>query len=115
MTVEEILEMLEEGMTQAEIGQVHGFASNTIHSFLSRRGYAENRFNPFRGKPLNLRKLRSENGLTQADVASGVELSQQAVSQHERGVKHPTVKNLKAYSEFYGVEFDKLFSESEVK
>lgn len=115
LTVDEILEMLANGMTQVEIARTHGFADNTIHSFLNRRGHTVERINPHRGKRLKIRQLRLKHGLTQKDVADAVGFTQQSVGQHELGRKFPTVEHLEAYADFYGVEVGKLFSESEVK
>lgn len=41
-----------------------------------------------------LRKYRLENGMTQADLAGKLSISQNAVSQYESGKRTPTVKRL---------------------
>lgn len=41
-----------------------------------------------------LRKYRLENGLTQAELAGKLSISQNAISQYEAGKRIPTVKRL---------------------
>ena len=56
---------------------------------------------------------RKRNGLTQQELAQLLGVSLQAVSQHERGVRNPTIKVLKRYAEALNVSLADLIDLSE--
>lgn len=51
---------------------------------------------------------RKQAGLTQQELAQLLGVSLQAVSQHERGVRNPTIKNIKRYAAKLNVNFADL-------
>lgn len=53
-------------------------------------------------------KLRKEKGMTQKDIASQMNISEQAVSKWERGLGCPDVTLLKEVSDILGVDIDQL-------
>ena len=58
-----------------------------------------------------IRKLRSERGLTQNEVAEKLHISNKAVSKWERGESVPDLYVLKQLADFYGITIDTLISE----
>lgn len=56
----------------------------------------------------NLKKVRTEKGLTQNDVAKKLGISRQAVSRWENGAAYPDIDNLTLLSEIYGISVDEL-------
>lgn len=50
-----------------------------------------------------IKKLRSERGLTQEDVAIGVEVGKSAISMYESGQRSPTFETLEALADFFNV------------
>ena len=57
----------------------------------------------------NIRALRKEKGLTQAEFAGDLNVSFQAVSGWERGVTPPDISNLLRISDYFGITLDDLF------
>jgi DNA-binding XRE family transcriptional regulator len=99
------------GLTHVEIGDLYELDPKTISAYLTRHGIYSLKENPHRGKLLKIRTLRLGRGECQKEVAESVGITQQAVSQHERGIKQPTVKALEAYAEHFGVDINELFVE----
>lgn len=56
----------------------------------------------------NLKRLRTEKGLSQEEVAGLLFLSRQTVSKWENNQAEPGVENLKALAKLYGVSLDQL-------
>ena len=56
----------------------------------------------------NLKRLRTEKGLSQEEVAGLLFLSRQTVSKWENNQAEPGVENLKALARLYGVSLDQL-------
>jgi transcriptional regulator with XRE-family HTH domain len=55
-----------------------------------------------------LRDLRKERQLTQEELSSRLELTKQAVSQWERGIREPGFETLEAIADFFNVDTDYL-------
>lgn len=60
-----------------------------------------------------IRRLRSERGLTQQDIANAVGVSKVAVGQWESGKSIPRRENLEALSKSYGISIGELYGESQ--
>ena len=56
----------------------------------------------------NLKRLRTEKGLSQEEVAGQLFLSRQTISKWENNLAEPGVENLKALARLYGVSLDQL-------
>ena len=56
----------------------------------------------------NLKRLRTEKGLSQEEVAGQLFLSRQTISKWENNQAEPGVENLKALARLYGVSLDQL-------
>lgn len=50
-----------------------------------------------------IKKLRTERGLTQEDVASGVAVGKSTISMYESGQRSPTFETLEALADFFNV------------
>lgn len=61
----------------------------------------------------NLIKLRTEAGMTQAELAEQISYSDKSVSKWERGEAVPDAYVLKRMSELFGVSVDSMLSEGE--
>ena len=61
----------------------------------------------------NLKNWRQEKGLTQADLAKALYVSQQAVSLWETGKSYPDVPTLRSLAALLGVKVDDLIAEQE--
>lgn len=59
----------------------------------------------------NLKRLRTEKGLSQEEVAGQLFLSRQTISKWENNLAEPGVENLKALARLYGVTLDQLLGE----
>ncbi len=55
-----------------------------------------------------LKKLRTEAGLNQAQLAENIGLSLSAISMYERGEREPDFEKLKAMADFFNVSFEHL-------
>jgi len=55
-----------------------------------------------------IKELRSEQGLTQLEVAYRIGVTPLSVSNWERGVSAPTVVKLRAIAELFGVSSDDI-------
>lgn len=55
-----------------------------------------------------LRKLRTEKGLLQKDIATAIGVSVQAYSLYERGLREPTVQTIKKIADVLDVTTDEL-------
>ncbi len=55
-----------------------------------------------------IKKRREENGMTQAELAARLGVSQGAVSQWESGATQPEIKHLVKMSEIFGCSVDEL-------
>ena len=56
----------------------------------------------------NLKTLRTENKMSQTSLAKAVGVTQQCVSEWEQGNMEPTLSNLWALSDIFGVSIDLL-------
>lgn len=63
----------------------------------------------------NIRKLRIDRGLTQAQLAAVLNIWQNTYSQYEVGTLNYPVEALLKLADFYGISVDKLLSRTEVK
>lgn len=61
-----------------------------------------------------LRELRQENGIGQIDLAKKINVSKGIISLWENGLREPTMSNLIALAEYFGVTLDYLVGLSEV-
>ena len=61
----------------------------------------------------NIKVLRTENKLSQASLAKAVGVTQQCISEWEKGNMEPTLSNLWALSEIFGVTIDELVGKSD--
>ncbi len=61
-----------------------------------------------------IKRLRSEHGLTQQDVADAVGVSKVAVGQWESGKSIPRRENLEALSKCYGISVAELYGEEPI-
>lgn len=62
-----------------------------------------------------IKKLRSERGLTQQDIAEAVGVSKVAVGQWESGKSIPRRENLEALSKRYGISIGELYGEQHIE
>lgn len=53
-----------------------------------------------------IKQLRTDNDLTQKEVAEYLGMKQQQYSNYERGIRALPIDNLKALCEYYGVSAD---------
>ena len=58
-----------------------------------------------------LKNYRLENGLTQADLAARLSVSQNAISQYEKGTRQPPISRLAPIAEKLGVPVSALVSD----
>lgn len=58
----------------------------------------------------NIRRFRKSQGITQAQLAKGLDVSYQTVSKWETGVTLPDIASLPAIAAFFGVSIDELFN-----
>lgn len=63
----------------------------------------------------NIRKLRTDRGFTQKQIAEMLGVSQNTYSQYEIGVLNYPVDALVKLAEFYGVSVDYLLGRTDVK
>ena len=56
----------------------------------------------------NLRLLRKQNDMTQADLAKRLGISSSAVAMYERGEREPNIKTLKNMGSFFNVDMNFL-------
>lgn len=63
----------------------------------------------------NLKLLRMERNLTQADVASVLSITPEAYTQYEKGRRQPNLENLTRLSKFFMVTTDYLLGISEFR
>ena len=59
----------------------------------------------------DIKKYRLENGLTQADLAARLSVSQNAISQYEKGTRQPPISRLAPIAEKLGVPVSALVSD----
>ncbi len=57
-----------------------------------------------------LKRCRIEQGMTQAELAKKLSVSQNTISQYERGGRFPSVKKISAISKILGVPIEKIFN-----
>ena len=62
-----------------------------------------------------LKKLRTENGLTQEALADAVHISRSAIAKYENGNGNPSEETLMALAVYFGVEVNDLKDDSEIK
>lgn len=60
-----------------------------------------------------LKKYRIENGLTQADLAGKLSISQNAISQYENGKRCPPISRIAKIAKCWGVQWVTLVSDSD--
>lgn len=58
-----------------------------------------------------LKRYRTENSLTQADLAARLSVSQNAISQYEKGTRHPPISRLAPMAAKLGVPVSALVSD----
>jgi transcriptional regulator with XRE-family HTH domain len=58
--------------------------------------------------PENLLKLRTERGLTQADVAKAIDIRTLTYQRYEYGEREPRLSKLIALADFYHLTLDEL-------
>jgi len=56
----------------------------------------------------NLKEIREKKNLTQVRVSIDIEVSQELISQYERGISLPTIPNLIKLSQFFSCSTDYL-------
>lgn len=61
----------------------------------------------------NLRKIREERGLSQTELAEGVQISQTAIARYESGEQNPRVEVLIRLANFLHVRTDELLGQPE--
>ena len=61
-----------------------------------------------------LKKLRTDNGLTQDELAKYLYVSRTAISKWESGRGYPSIDSLKAIAKFFSVTVDKLLSSEQI-
>ena len=61
-----------------------------------------------------LKKLRTDNGLTQDEIAEKIYVTRTAISKWESDRGYPNIDSLKAISKFFSVSIDDLLSSDEV-
>lgn len=59
---------------------------------------------------LIIRELREQHEMTQDDLANRLGVKYQSVSRWERGIAYPTMDNLVAIAEIFGVSTDVVLS-----
>lgn len=59
---------------------------------------------------IKLKLLRSLKGLSQDDIANGLEIDKSYYSKVERGLTNATITYLKRLAEFFGVDIIELFN-----
>ena len=62
----------------------------------------------------NIRRLRTEKGMTQRELAQKLNVSMQAVSKWERGYAYPDVMLLLPIARLFSVTLDDLFSREDI-
>lgn len=62
-----------------------------------------------------LKKLRTENGLSQEALANAVHISRSAIAKYENGNGNPSEETLVALAVYFGVEVNDLKDDSEIK
>ena len=60
-----------------------------------------------------IKKLRTDKGLTQKDLADQLHVTFQTVSKWEGGTNEPDIATLKELSRFFGCSFDYLLNDDE--
>lgn len=60
-----------------------------------------------------LRQYRIDNGLTQADLAGKLSVSQNAISQYEAGKRHPPISRIAHIAKVLGCSVSDLVSGSD--
>ena len=61
-----------------------------------------------------LKKLRTDNGLTQEDLAEKLYVSRTAISKWESNRGYPNIETIKAISKFFSISIDELLSSDEL-
>ena len=59
----------------------------------------------------SLRRLRERSGLSQSQVAAGIPMSREILSQMERGVHNINISVLAALKDLYKTTYDEFFSD----
>ena len=62
-----------------------------------------------------LKKLRTDNGLSQEALADAVHISRSAIAKYENGNGNPSQETLNALSVYFGVDVDDLKSDGATK
>ena len=61
-----------------------------------------------------IKKLRTDNGLTQDEIAEKIYVTRTAISKWESGRGFPNIESLKAISKYFSVSLDELLSGEEI-
>lgn len=62
-----------------------------------------------------LRELRSEKGISQADLSKMLKLSRSRINMYERGEREPNFETLELLGDFFNVDLDYLLGKSDIK
>lgn len=62
-----------------------------------------------------LKKLRKEEGLSQAEMAKKIKVSQSLICHWENGTRMPTKETLEAFGDYFNVDIDYLCGRSEIR
>lgn len=62
---------------------------------------------------LNLKKIRTQKGITQDELATKCGVSQQAVCNYEAGIREPSLYTLKRLASVLDCTVDELLADSE--
>lgn len=89
-------------------GQCRDFAENICYNGVAKRGGDIMTFGE------KIKKLRTDNGLTQDELAQKIYVTRTAISKWESNRGYPNIDSLKAISKFFLVSIDELLSLGEV-
>ncbi len=60
---------------------------------------------------MNIKKLREEKGFTQKEIANLLGVTHTAISNYEKGIREPNIKNLIKLADIFGCSLDELLRE----
>lgn len=58
----------------------------------------------------NLKRLRKENGKTQEQLATAMEINRSTLADYERGIYEPSIQRLQTFARYFGVTVDELLN-----
>lgn len=62
---------------------------------------------------MNLREIRTKNGMTQEGLAQSCGISRQRITNYEIGIREPNLETLKKIASVLGCSVDELLEESD--